>query len=123
MGRISYRSGRGSDKHRSNKNKKLSYLALSILSSSGIMPLSTCFTKSHLTAPGVMASISSNTGRLVLISGSCPDWGRVKKKNCKKHSAVFSQPQTQTHTRTLKLLICVLFFFSARVVLTQLRMM
>lgn len=50
------------------------------------------------------------------------EW-RKNVKKCEKHPVVFSQPQTQTHTRTLKLLICVLFFFSVRVVLTQLRMM
>lgn len=77
---LSHRNNRASGKHR-QRRCLISYLALSILSSSIIMPLSTCFTSSHLTAPGAMESIKSKTGRLVLISGSCTDRRRANKSD------------------------------------------
>lgn len=59
------------------------YFALSFLSSFFINPFSTFFTMSHLTVPGVMQSIRSITGRLVLICLSCREEKQTNKQNIK----------------------------------------
>lgn len=97
-------------------------MALLSLSSLFIIPLSCFRTMSHLTVPGAMTSISSITGRLVLISLSCKKTGKTASNTnaALRLLKYFTYSHTQTHT--LKLLICACLFFGPKVVLIQARM-